>query len=59
MIEPTVNEFRDCIEKVISIQEEPFGSPSIIMQYLVFQKANQLGCKVMLDGQGGDETLLG
>jgi asparagine synthase (glutamine-hydrolysing) len=29
------------------------------MQYFVFKKAKELGCIVMLDGQGGDETLLG
>jgi len=29
------------------------------MQYFVMKKANEQDCKVMLDGQGGDETLLG
>ena len=29
------------------------------MQYFVMKKAKELNCKVMLDGQGGDETLLG
>lgn len=59
VIEPGADAFRACLEHVIRIQEEPFGSPSIIMQYLVFEEANRLGCKVMLDGQGGDETLMG
>lgn len=59
IIEPDADAFRECLENVIRIQEEPFGSPSIIMQYLVFEEANRLGCKVMLDGQGGDETLMG
>lgn len=59
VIEPDANAFRECLENVIRIQEEPFGSPSIVMQYLVFEEANRLGCKVMLDGQGGDETLMG
>ena len=56
---PCETDFRDLLEKVIYIQEEPFSSPSVYMQYKVFEKAKQIGCKVMLDGQGGDETLLG
>lgn len=59
LIEPNVNEFKNLIEEVVYTQEEPFGSTSIFMQYLVMQKAKELGCTVMLDGQGGDETLLG
>lgn len=47
------------LHHVIELQEEPFGSPSIILQYFVFQKARERNCLVMLDGQGGDETLLG
>ena len=41
------------------VQEEPFPTPSVYLQYRLFEKASQLGCKVMLDGQGGDEILLG
>jgi asparagine synthase (glutamine-hydrolysing) len=29
------------------------------MQYFVMKKAKDIGCTVLLDGQGGDETLLG
>ena len=47
------------IDDVVRLQEEPFGSTSVFMQYFVFKKAKEVGCKVMLDGQGGDETLLG
>jgi asparagine synthase (glutamine-hydrolysing) len=59
LVEPTVTDFQNSLEKVIQIQEEPFGSPSIILQYFVLQKARENNCLVMLDGQGGDETLLG
>jgi len=59
IIEPTKKDFLENIDEVIYTQEEPFGSPSIFMQYFVMKKAKELGCKVMLDGQGGDETLLG
>jgi asparagine synthase (glutamine-hydrolysing) len=47
------------MEDVLKVQEEPFGSPSVILQYLLMEKAKSLNCKVLLDGQGGDETLLG
>jgi asparagine synthase (glutamine-hydrolysing) len=57
--QPTANDFQNVIDKVIRTQEEPFGSPSIIMQYFVMQKARETGTSVMLDGQGGDETFLG
>lgn len=59
IVEPSKKEFIDKIDEVIYTQEEPFGSPSIFMQYFVMQKAQEIGCTVMLDGQGGDETLLG
>jgi asparagine synthase (glutamine-hydrolysing) len=56
---PKTEDFINILDKVIEIQEEPFGGPSIISQYFVFKKAKELNCIVMLDGQGGDETLLG
>ena len=59
IVEPGVEDFQKKIDEVIYAQEEPFGGPSIFMQYFVMKKARELGCKVMLDGQGGDETLLG
>lgn len=59
ILEPSYETFREVVDKVIETQEEPFGSPSIVLQYLVLEKARQLNCIVMLDGQGGDETLLG
>lgn len=59
IIEPSTEDFIKAIDEVVYYQEEPFATPSIFMQYFVFQKAKQIGCKVMLDGQGGDEILLG
>lgn len=59
LIKPSSVDFRSSVEDIIRIQEEPFGSPSIILQYFVLKKARELNCLVMLDGQGGDETLLG
>lgn len=57
--EPHPEDFMKIFDEVIYTQEEPFGSPSIYLQYFVMKKAAEIGCKVMLDGQGGDETLLG
>jgi asparagine synthase (glutamine-hydrolysing) len=46
-------------EKLCDQQEEPFGSASIYAQYKVYELAKRLGVKVLLDGQGADETLAG
>ena len=59
LIEPTKDEFINSIDDVICTQEEPFGGPSIFMQYFVMKKSKEIGCTVLLDGQGGDETLVG
>lgn len=45
--------------QVMQAQEEPFGSMSIVMQYAVMERASSLGLKVLLDGQGADELMLG
>jgi asparagine synthase (glutamine-hydrolysing) len=59
IVMPTYEDFVSTIDEVIFTQEEPFGSPSMFMGWHVFQKAKELGCTVMLNGQGGDEILLG
>jgi len=46
-------------QKICYHQEEPFGSASIYAQYKVYEQASQHSIKVMLDGQGADETLAG
>jgi asparagine synthase (glutamine-hydrolysing) len=56
---PSTNDFKSLVDEVVYTQEEPFGSPSMFMGYKVFEKAKKLGCKVMLNGQGGDEVFLG
>jgi len=59
IIEPSNSDFLTNIDEVIYTQEEPFGGPSIFMQYFVMRQAKYKNYKVMLDGQGGDETLFG
>ena len=59
IIIPSLDQISSYIEEVIYTQEEPFCGPSIFMQYFVMKYAKENNCKVMLDGQGGDETLFG
>lgn len=56
---PSSEKFWHNIHEICRIQDEPFGSPSICMQYFVMEQARQSGCTVMLDGQGADEVFLG
>lgn len=56
---PSTDDFWKEIDKLILIQEEPFGSPSVAMQYFVMREAKKAGITVLLDGQGADESLLG
>jgi len=49
----------EVLPAVIEAQDEPFGSSSIVAQWFVMREARRAGVKVMLDGQGGDESLLG
>lgn len=58
-VEPQLEDITNNVKEVVYAQEEPFGSPSIFMQYFVMKKARENNCLVMLDGQGGDETLFG
>jgi asparagine synthase (glutamine-hydrolysing) len=46
-------------EKFSDQQEEPIDSASAYAQYKVYELAKQQGVKVLLDGQGADETLAG
>ncbi|MGN7864985.1 asparagine synthase (glutamine-hydrolyzing) [Chryseobacterium sp. 22458] len=59
LIYPDKKDFKDSIIKVITSQEEPFGGLAIYMQNFLMSETNKLGIKVLLDGQGADEILLG
>ena len=59
LVTPTAEKLLNDIEKLIHHQEEPFQSSSIYAQYKVYELAKQQGIKVILDGQGADETLAG
>jgi asparagine synthase (glutamine-hydrolysing) len=58
-VRPDASDFENSIDAVVRTQEEPFAGTSIFMQYFVMARARKAGIPVLLDGQGGDETLLG
>ncbi|MDQ1708887.1 MAG: hypothetical protein QOG49_272, partial [Frankiaceae bacterium] len=56
---PAATDLVGDLDRLIRVQDEPFGSTSIYAQYRVFGMAAEAGVKVMLDGQGADEMLAG
>jgi len=58
-VRPSYEDFAATLPDVVRTQGEPFGGPSICMQWFVMRTAREHGIPVLLDGQGGDETLLG
>ncbi len=59
LVFPNKQNLMEDIENVIWHQDSPFPSLSIYAQWCVMRKANEKKIKVLLDGQGGDETFLG
>jgi asparagine synthase (glutamine-hydrolysing) len=57
-VEPTPAQLWDDIDRLVWVQDEPFGSLSIYAQYCVMRLASRQ-VKVVLDGQGADELLAG
>lgn len=49
----------DELKEVFHYQEEPFTSASVFAQFKLYELAKEKGVKVLLDGQGADETLAG
>ncbi len=56
---PTASEMITGLHKTIAIQDAPFSSLSVVAQYLLYQKVRSSGIKVLLGGQGGDESFMG
>ncbi|WP_312304235.1 asparagine synthase (glutamine-hydrolyzing) [Chryseobacterium sp.] len=59
LIYPDKKVFEENMLKVITMQEEPFQGLSIYMQSFLMSETHKSGIKVLLDGQGADEILLG
>lgn len=48
------------VDKVLNVQDEPYGSLSVVAQHQLFQQIkSETGITVLLSGQGADEILLG
>jgi asparagine synthase (glutamine-hydrolysing) len=58
-VEPRTNAVAVELEEMARAMDEPFPSLSMFAQRKIMQRAAELGLKVMLDGQGGDEVFLG
>ncbi|MDO9325981.1 MAG: asparagine synthase (glutamine-hydrolyzing) [Methanoregula sp.] len=56
--EPSPEKLWDDIDRLVYMQDEPFGSLSIYAQYCVMRLAREQ-VKVVLDGQGADELMAG
>ncbi|MCE9558796.1 MAG: asparagine synthase (glutamine-hydrolyzing) [Armatimonadetes bacterium] len=58
-IDPETPEIQRAFLETIQAQDAPFAGPSIIAQYLVYERVKREGVKVLLGGQGGDEDFMG
>ena len=58
-VRPQPTDIARDIDELMLAQELPFESLSIYAQFRVFRLAHEAGIKVMLDGQGSDETFGG
>jgi asparagine synthase (glutamine-hydrolysing) len=56
---PKSEEFWQEFERLLWHQDEPVASTNVYAQWCVMRAARQANIPVLLDGQGGDETLCG
>lgn len=56
---PNHNEMVTAFWDLFEAQESPIYGLSYIAEYFVYKRAKELGIKVMLGGQGGDEVFMG
>jgi asparagine synthase (glutamine-hydrolysing) len=56
---PSLEQFLNDLDQILYHQDLPFPGTSIFAQWMTFQSAKSNNVKVMLDGQGADESLLG
>jgi asparagine synthase (glutamine-hydrolysing) len=59
LVFPSLTDLFRELDAIILHQDEPFAGTSIYAQWCVFKKAAESDIKVMLDGQGADESLCG
>lgn len=58
-VKPSSEKLQADFKKLVWHQDEPFGSLGIFASWCVMDSAQKEDIKVLLDGQGGDETLMG
>src|SRR5262245_9913463 len=59
VVVPDGSDFWETFERMGEHQDEPTAGPGVYSQWHVMALAHRHGLKVLLDGQGGDETLAG
>lgn len=59
LVVPDGADFWDAFDRIHAEQGEPTAGPGVYSQWKVMGLARDAGLKVLLDGQGGDETLAG
>jgi asparagine synthase (glutamine-hydrolysing) len=59
LVVPDGADFWDVFDRMAYAQDEPTAGPGVYSQWKVMELAHEQGLKVLLDGQGGDETLAG
>ncbi len=59
LVVPDGSDFWDTFDRITDAQGEPTAGSGLYSQWKVMELAHRAGLKVLLDGQGGDETLAG
>ncbi len=59
VVVPDGSDFWDAFDRITLAQGEPTAGSGVYSQWKVMELAHEHGLKVLLDGQGGDETLAG
>jgi asparagine synthase (glutamine-hydrolysing) len=59
VVVPDGSDFWATFDRIHDLQAEPTAGPGLYSQWKVMELAHGAGLKVLLDGQGGDETLAG
>ena len=59
IVVPDGSDFWATFDRLAERQDEPTAGPGVYSQWHVMALAHRHGLKVLLDGQGGDETLAG
>jgi asparagine synthase (glutamine-hydrolysing) len=59
VVVPTGDDFWPAFDRIAEIQDEPTAGPGLYSQWKVMELARNQKLKVLLDGQGADETMAG